>query len=77
MAFIFWYRYPNLPTMFIPFRNAFSSELSDAAAPDLGCDKSPGWKVTSRKHSQGGFHLSVTLKLAGRAFQDRGKDCRA
>lgn len=49
MAFIFWYCFPNLHTIFIPFRNALSSKLSDAAAPDLGYDKSPKLKVTSKK----------------------------
>ena len=45
--FLVWFS--NLRTRFIPFRNAFSSELSDAAAPDLGCDKSSKLKVTSKK----------------------------
>ena len=33
---------------------SFPSEFSDAAARDLGCDESPRWKVTPRKHHRDG-----------------------
>ena len=45
--FLVWFS--NLRTRFISFINAFSSKLSDAAALDLGCDKSSKLKVTSKK----------------------------